>query len=355
MARLTPVERRAMRDKHKTIEKYLLDEAKRNDPQQHLNILLLGPADSGKSTVLKQMHILHGQGFPEEYMDMCKTAIQQNIIDGIKQLLLGFKIVGVSHLSRENEKSGKYLIGFSRDRLQNEYTKYCQEVSMMLETLPCKKALRKAELIGIQDTVQFFWSKPQHYLSPGFVPTQEDILMCRMPTEHITDNIFDIHNKKWHIIDVAGHRDKRSRWAPYFEKRLATVIYVLSAASFCQTMEEDPNTNRLQDALKLYESVASNQILQLTTMVVFFNKYDLIEDKLSKHQIKDFFPDFEAPNERKQYLKFVDTKLEHIASKRKLMLFKHKTTAIDTELMAKVIRSVQESVLRQLSRDVGVC
>lgn len=50
-------------------------------------LLLLGPADSGKTTVLKQMKILHGNGFSEkERKDFIKR-VWENISDSMTALI----------------------------------------------------------------------------------------------------------------------------------------------------------------------------------------------------------------------------------------------------------------------------
>ncbi|KAI8903972.1 guanine nucleotide binding protein, alpha subunit [Gorgonomyces haynaldii] len=168
-----------------------------------------------------------------------------------------------------------------------------------------------------------------------------DILRCRVRTDQITDNIFEFEQKTWHIIDVAGHRDKRSRWAPYFETILSSVIYVFSCASYCQTMEEDPSVNRLSDSIALFQTIAEHPMIKVQAMIVFFNKYDLIEEKLSRYKISDFLSDYQSGNDKKSYVKYLESKIDPIAVENGFGIFKHKTTAIDRELMAKVIHGVQ--------------
>lgn len=54
-------------DRHKEIEAYLKSEKALFDAQQREpKILILGSSDSGKSTLVKQMKILHGNSFSKE-------------------------------------------------------------------------------------------------------------------------------------------------------------------------------------------------------------------------------------------------------------------------------------------------
>lgn len=56
-------------------------------------ILLLGPGDSGKTTLLKQMKILHGDGFSVAYRSECKSLLSDNLILSAK--LISSYLVGV--------------------------------------------------------------------------------------------------------------------------------------------------------------------------------------------------------------------------------------------------------------------
>lgn len=55
--------------------------------QRTQKILLLGSGESGKSTFLKQMRIIHGQKFQEEELVGYKSVIYANIVKGMKVLV----------------------------------------------------------------------------------------------------------------------------------------------------------------------------------------------------------------------------------------------------------------------------
>ena len=75
---------------------------------QHMRgpkILLLGSGDSGKTTVLKQMKILHGDGFDEKERDAFRVRIYDNILDSMKALVYALETLGVTLAVPENEVS----------------------------------------------------------------------------------------------------------------------------------------------------------------------------------------------------------------------------------------------------------
>ena len=57
-------EEKQQRNQHKKIEEELVKDRRKYKATQRL--LLLGPGESGKSTIVKQMRILHVNGFSRE-------------------------------------------------------------------------------------------------------------------------------------------------------------------------------------------------------------------------------------------------------------------------------------------------
>jgi guanine nucleotide-binding protein subunit alpha len=67
------------------IEKSLKNDKKVMD--RTIKILLLGAGESGKSTIIKQMRIIHSGGFPEDERRQTRAVIYSNIVVAFKVLL----------------------------------------------------------------------------------------------------------------------------------------------------------------------------------------------------------------------------------------------------------------------------
>uniref|UniRef100_A0A914E629 G-protein alpha subunit n=1 Tax=Acrobeloides nanus TaxID=290746 RepID=A0A914E629_9BILA len=59
------------------------------EEEKNLKILLLGSADSGKSTIVKQMRILHNQTFNEDEMLHFRAVIHKNLIESYHHIARG--------------------------------------------------------------------------------------------------------------------------------------------------------------------------------------------------------------------------------------------------------------------------
>jgi len=52
-----------------------------------VKLLLLGAGESGKSTFLKQMRILHGEGYDKEALMKFRSVVYSNIVKGMKVIM----------------------------------------------------------------------------------------------------------------------------------------------------------------------------------------------------------------------------------------------------------------------------
>lgn len=50
-------------------------------------VLILGSSDSGKTTLLKQIRLLHGNGFSSSDLQTARQTIKDNIVTAIQKLL----------------------------------------------------------------------------------------------------------------------------------------------------------------------------------------------------------------------------------------------------------------------------
>jgi hypothetical protein len=73
--------------RNKEIEK-MLKETEQLLSQEN-KILLLGPGDSGKSTIVRQMKLIHLNGYTDKELKTHKPIVLQNVLLGIQSLIFG--------------------------------------------------------------------------------------------------------------------------------------------------------------------------------------------------------------------------------------------------------------------------
>jgi hypothetical protein len=77
-----------------------------------IKILVIGPGNSGKSTILKQMNIIHGKSYPEKERKKYKYYVIMNILDSVMRLVNAMRSVFNLKFEKEqvNEKNFNIIL-----------------------------------------------------------------------------------------------------------------------------------------------------------------------------------------------------------------------------------------------------
>ncbi|KAI8612593.1 guanine nucleotide-binding protein G(o) subunit alpha [Chytriomyces sp. MP71] len=78
-----------------------------------VKLLLLGAAETGKSTVLKQMKLIYGGGFTDLERQMCRNAIISNICSSIKALVDAMEKLQIPYGFDPNQEIPSDLVSFN--------------------------------------------------------------------------------------------------------------------------------------------------------------------------------------------------------------------------------------------------
>ncbi|KAJ3385527.1 guanine nucleotide-binding protein subunit alpha [Lobulomyces angularis] len=186
-----------------------------------------------------------------------------------------------------------------------------------------------------------------------YKPSDQDILCCRRVTKSITETKIVVGKQKLRIFDFGGQKHLRNFWAPYFDDKNNSIIFVTAISSFDQKMEEDEENNRFEDSLKLFEILINKDVLQKVEFILFFNKMDLLIEKLKVKKLKDYITDFEGDqNDLKVTKRFFRKKFESVSQKP--LKYVHFTSCTDSKLMKKIIKDVLEIIISGCLDDIGL-
>ena len=76
-------------------------------------ILLLGSGESGKSTFLKQMKIIHGEGFSQELLLEYQQTIYLNLVKGMKVLVDAGSKLGIPFSEPQSRQHAQLVYAFT--------------------------------------------------------------------------------------------------------------------------------------------------------------------------------------------------------------------------------------------------
>ncbi|XP_032632274.1 guanine nucleotide-binding protein subunit alpha-13 [Chelonoidis abingdonii] len=319
-----------------------------------VKILLLGAGESGKSTFLKQMRIIHGQDWDRMAREEFRATIYSNVIKGVRVLVDAREKLHIPWGDPDNQNNGDKMMAF--DTRSTMVAQGMVETQVFLQYLPAIKSLwadngiqhaydRRREF-QLGESVKYFLDNLDKLGESDYLPSQQDILLARRPTKGIHEYDFEIKNVPFKMVDVGGQRSERKRWFECFDS-VTSILFLVSSSEFDQVLMEDRLTNRLTESLNIFETIVNNRVFSNVSIILFLNKTDLLEEKVQKVSIKNYFPEFEGdPHCLTDVQKFlVDCFRTKRRDQQQKPLYHHFTTAINTENIRLVFRDVKDTIL----------
>ena len=151
----------------------------------------------------------------------------------------------------------------------------------MLADKGVEEAIERAAEYQLNDSTIYFWERAGDILKQDYMPTEQDVLRARVRTTGIVQQNFKIKDKQYTMFDVGGQRNERRKWIHCFDN-VTAVIFVTAISEYDQVLYEDENTNRMDEALLLFDQICNHPSFMKTSMILFLNKRDLFATKLQK-------------------------------------------------------------------------
>ncbi|KAJ3304740.1 hypothetical protein HDV03_002425 [Kappamyces sp. JEL0829] len=315
-------------------------------------ILLLGSSDSGKSTLLKQMKIMHADGFTAKEIAISRLRIINGILSAVASLISG----ATSFELMQTREMYLPLCTFCHDWRQQQSQIDSNTILDIKRAWsdPNLQELVETGLVHLPETTGYFMDNIDRILDPSYTPSNQDILYLRTITQSISDTVFTIDNQRLHIIDVSGLSYHRKQWISYFDD-VRTVIFVANLASYDKMMIEDKTVNQMVDAIVLFEEIINHQLLAKKFVLLFLNKKDLYEKKIKKRSIAEYFPQYRGkPGSASQGVKYFEIKFRNQRRGHANEIMTHVTCCTDTKLMKVVMDGVLVGILQGQINKVGM-
>lgn len=328
-------------------------------------LLLLGAGESGKSTIVKQMRILHINGFNEKEKKEKISDIKRNVRDSILVIVKAMnEIVPTVQLEKpENESLLSYILDTASSLeydFPDELFDTVQQLWVDKGVQSCYDRSNEYQLI---DCAKYFLDKVQDIRRPDYTPSEQDILRCRVMTTGIFETKFEVDKVRFHMFDVGGQRDERRKWIQCFND-VTAIIFVCASSSYNMVLWEDPTQNRLKESLTLFKGIWNNRWLKTISVILFLNKQDLLSEKIKagRHKLEDYFPEFanyqtppdvqvdagddEAVVRAKYFIRGEFLRISTAAGDGRHHCYPHFTCAVDTENIRRVFNDCRDIIQR---------
>lgn len=144
--------------------------------------------------------------------------------------------------------------------------------------------------IQIQESLAYYMQEADRVLSADLKVTQLDWLHAHVRSCGVVVEEFQWESINFKVFDVGGFRTERRKWIPLYED-VTAVVYVSAISEYDELLFEDPDMNRMQESLDLFDIVVNNETLIEADMILFMNKSDIFKRKIAQIPIKNVDPD----------------------------------------------------------------
>jgi guanine nucleotide-binding protein subunit alpha len=333
---------------HREAEKELRETKAKMSSQ--VKVLLLGSGDSGKSTILKQMRLIHRVPFQPHEIEFYRQLVFQNLTYGIKCVLDAMEDLDI--VPTEASGPAARLIEDAPDIKDGERypPEYHEALASLWRDESVQRAIERGNEYALPENLRYFFPRLDRLFAAGYAPTSMDIVHTRARTIGITETAFKLRDQEMLMVDVGGQKSERRKWIHCFQD-VTSILFLVSLSGYDQCLVEDKDANQMQDAMTIWDSICHSQWFKQTSIILFLNKNDLFEEKVPNSDIKNFFPDFDgAPGDIQAGRDYFKKRFARLAQKagrsKEREVYIHTTTATDTALLKVVMTAVEDIVMR---------
>ncbi|EFC37220.1 predicted protein [Naegleria gruberi] len=328
----------------------MLRDDRLNDSE--IKLLLLGAGESGKSTLFKQIRIIHDGGYNEHELLGFVDTIHSNVLQSMQALIQASHDLNIPIENPENRQKAAKILELQNDSLLNINKVYneafANDLKDLWEDAGIQTVYKRRNEFQLLDSTEYFYTNLKRISQKDYVPNQQDVLHCRIKTTGVVQLRFEIDELKMLLIDVGGQRNERKKWIHCFDD-VTAIIFVASLSEFDQKCYEDDSTNRLDESILLFDEIVNSHFFEKTPVILFLNKSDLFSKKLNERGVfKRVFPEFEGDdtNLRQCADHIKDKFISRVEDKDEKKIDVRITCATDTEAIKTVFDNVKEAIVK---------
>jgi len=317
----------------------------RRELDHEVKLLLLGAGESGKSTVTKQMKIIHLKGFSEEEKLSYKDIIHSNVIMAMRAIITASDKLGLPIAPENREKAA--LFTTNEILFEQKVTpQICDAVKTLWKDKTIREVHKRSNQFQLIDSAEYFFEEIDRIVKEDFCPNTEDLLRARARTTGITEIEFDFSGVHWRMVDVGGQRNERKKWIHCFQD-VTALIFCVAMSEYDLKLYEDERVNRMHESVTLFEEICNCQWFNDTSIILFLNKSDLFQEKIKKTSLKVCFDDYEGGCNYEPAVEYLKAKFTKLNRNQNKLVYVHVTCATNTDNIRFVFNAVKDIIIRE--------
>nr|CAH7748670.1 unnamed protein product [Callosobruchus chinensis]CAH7754063.1 unnamed protein product [Callosobruchus chinensis] len=326
----------------------------KRDARRELKLLLLGTGESGKSTFIKQMRIIHGAGYSDEDKRGFIKLVYQNIFMAMQSMIKAMDLLKIQYGDSSSKEKADLIKGIDYETVTTFESPYVEAIKDLWGDSGIQECYDRRREYQLTDSAKYYLSDLERIRAADYLPTEQDILRARAPTTGIIEYPFDLDSIIFRMVDVGGQRSERRKWIHCFEN-VTSIIFLVALSEYDQILFESENENRMEESKALFKTIITYPWFQHSSVILFLNKKDLLEEKIMYSHLVDYFPEYEGPQRdaiaAREFILRMFVDLNPDSEK---IIYSHFTCATDTENIKFVFAAVKDTILQSNLREYNL-
>ncbi|XP_026468123.1 guanine nucleotide-binding protein G(q) subunit alpha isoform X1 [Ctenocephalides felis] len=318
----------------------------KRDARRELKLLLLGTGESGKSTFIKQMRIIHGAGYSDEDKRGFIKLVYQNIFMAMQSMIRAMDLLKIQYTIANNSENAELIRGVDFETVTTFEQPYVRAIKELWSDSGIQECYDRRREYQLTDSAKYYLMEIDRVAAHSYLPTEQDILRVRVPTTGIIEYPFDLEEIRFRMVDVGGQRSERRKWIHCFEN-VTSIIFLVALSEYDQILFESENENRMEESKALFKTIITYPWFQHSSVILFLNKKDLLEEKIMYSHLVDYFPEYDGPQRdaiaAREFILRMFVDLNPDSEK---IIYSHFTCATDTENIRFVFAAVKDTILQ---------
>ena len=319
-----------------------------------VKLLLLGTGEPGKSTFVKQMKIIHGDGYSIGELNNFISIIHGNLVTSVVEVIKAMDKLNITLHNPSNQVCASKIINCPTP-VQYIPAEIGEKMKLLWQDDGFQECLKRAVEYQLSDSALYCLLGMDRILDPSYLPTEQDVLQSHVHTTGIVETSFKSGIVTYQLFDVGGQRSERRKWLHCFDD-VNAVLFVVALSGYDMTLTEDGTTNRIEESLNLFQAIGVNKFFDSTSIVLFLNKLDLFTEKINStnRHLRLHFPQYTGPDHDVSAAKeFIKDQFLACNTKQRI-IYPHFTIATDTNNVRLVFQAVLDTIVQRLFGSITV-
>ncbi|XP_058855568.1 guanine nucleotide-binding protein G(i) subunit alpha-2 isoform X2 [Acipenser ruthenus] len=302
------------------------------------------------------MKIIHEDGYSEDECKQYRAVVYSNTIQSIMAIIKAMGNLKIDFGETARADDARQLFALSGGA--EEQGVMSDDLSSVIRRLWADTGVQccftRSREYQLNDSAAYYLNDLERIARQDYIPTQQDVLRTRVKTTGIVETHFTFKDLHFKMFDVGGQRSERKKWIHCFEG-VTAIIFCVALSAYDLVLAEDEEMNRMHESMKLFDSICNNKWFTETSIILFLNKKDLFEEKITRSPLSICYSEYSGANKYDEASAYIQAKFEDLNKKKDTKeIYTHFTCATDTKNVQFVFDAVTDVIIKNNLKDCGL-